>query len=59
MSVEENKALVRRWFDMEDFRGIKIAEIPEAEVVKLINSVVDEIFAPDFVRHSPLSNIII
>jgi predicted ester cyclase len=48
MSTEENKALARRWWEMEDFRGIKADEVEETT-----KRVIAEIFAPDFVAYAP------
>jgi predicted ester cyclase len=48
MSTEENKALARRWWEMEDYRGIKADEIEETT-----KRAIGEIFAPDFVAHAP------
>ncbi len=48
MSIEDNKALLRRWFGMEDFR-----DLPEAELEKTMRKVGSELFDPDFVMHTP------
>ena len=48
MSNEENKAILYRWFGMEDFR-----DLPEAELEKTIRKVVSELFDPNFVMHTP------
>lgn len=48
MSTEENKVLARRWWEMEDFRGIQAADM-EATLRKVI----PEIFAPEWVVHAP------
>jgi len=48
MSIEENKAILYRWFGMEDFR-----DLPEAELEKTMRKVVSELFDPDFVMHTP------
>ena len=51
MSVEENKALVLRWFATE-FPGLSgkshTANNPKEELGKTLRSLVEEIFAPDF-----------
>lgn len=46
MSIEENKALMRRWYVMEDFKGI-----PKTEIEKTLRKVVAEIFAPGWIAH--------
>jgi len=53
MSIEENKAIFRRWFEMEDFRGIQEAENPKAAIEQTMRKVREEIYAPDFVVHTP------
>lgn len=46
MSIEENKAVMRRWFEWEDFKGI-----PKSEIEQTMSKIREEIFAPDFVLH--------
>ncbi len=48
MSIEENKDLMRRWYEMDDFKGIK-----KDEMEKTLRKVVAEIFATDWIAHSP------
>lgn len=47
MSVEENKALTKRFWEMHDFKGIKPSEIGPT-----MEKIVPEIFNPDFAVHS-------
>jgi len=47
MSTEENKALMRRWYGMEDFKGIQ-----KDEIEKTLRKVAAEIFAPEWIAHS-------
>lgn len=51
MSTEENKAVTRRWFGMEDFRGIQDAEDPKAATEAMLRKVVSEISTPELVVH--------
>ena len=51
MSTEENKAVMQRWFGMEDFRGIQQAEDPNAVLEETLRRVVGEITTPDLVAH--------
>ena len=48
MSIEENKAILYRWFGMEDFR-----DLPEAELQKTMRKVISELFDSNFVMHTP------
>jgi predicted ester cyclase len=48
MTVEENKELMRRWYEMDDFKGK-----PQAEIENTTRSVVAEIFSPVWIAHSP------
>jgi steroid delta-isomerase-like uncharacterized protein len=47
MSVEENKELMRRWYEMDDFKGIG-----KDKMEKTLRKVVAEIFAPEWIAHS-------
>jgi len=47
MSVEENKAVTRRFWEMQDFKGI-----PPSEIKPTMDRIWPEIFTPDFVVHS-------
>jgi len=51
MSTEENKALMRRWFGMEDFRGIQEAKDPGAALEETLRRVIGEISVPELVVH--------
>ena len=57
MSTEENKAIMRRWFGMEDFRGIQEAEDPKAALEETLRRVLEEITAPELVVHDTDGNI--
>ena len=46
MSIEGNKAVVRRFWKMEDFKGV-----PKSEIEATMKKIQDEIFTPDFVVH--------
>ncbi|MFH1646219.1 MAG: ester cyclase [Chloroflexota bacterium] len=51
MSTEEMKALARRWWGMEDFKGV-----PETEIAETTRKVISEIFAKEWIAHSPDSD---
>jgi steroid delta-isomerase-like uncharacterized protein len=53
MSVEENKAIIRRWLEAEYLRGIQEDESPEVELEQTVRRAVAETFAPECVLHSP------
>jgi predicted ester cyclase len=46
MSTKENKAMMRRWFEMEDFKGL-----PKSKMAETMKKVKQEIYAPGFVVH--------
>ena len=48
MSIKENKAMMRRWFEMEDFKGV-----PKSEIEQTMRKVRQDMYAPEFVVHSP------
>lgn len=48
MAIEENKELMRRWYEMDDFKGK-----PQTEMENTTRTVVAEIFAPEWIAHSP------
>lgn len=47
MSVEENKSLIRRWYEMEDFKGV-----PQANLENTLRETVAEIFSPEWIAHT-------
>jgi predicted ester cyclase len=57
MTLQENKALVRRWFDSATYKDMlnkaRAARNPKAEEEKLFRSLAAELFAPDCVIHYP------
>jgi len=58
MSIEENKAVMQRWFGMEDFRGIQEAEDPKAALAETLRRVLGEIATPDLVVHDTDGDIV-
>ena len=48
MSVDENKALMRRWYGMEDFKGV-----PKDEMESTLRNTAAEIFDSEWIAHSP------
>jgi steroid delta-isomerase-like uncharacterized protein len=48
LSIKENKALMRRWFEMEDFKGV-----PKSEIEQTMRKVSQDMYAPEFVVHEP------
>jgi predicted ester cyclase len=57
MSIKDNKALARRWFGYEPspdmIRQMREAKDPKAALEKLLRSLVEQVWAPDCVAHSP------
>jgi predicted ester cyclase len=57
MSIKDNKALARRWFDSTTYQDqiskALQAKDPKAALEKLIRSLVEQVWAPDCVAHSP------
>ena len=59
MSIKENKALAKRWFEPQtppEMDKINEVKDPKALIEKLIRSGVEEFFSPDFIIHLPNRN---
>jgi len=52
MSIEANKAIFRRWFEVEEVGRMQEAEKTPAQIEKVIRKLAAETFAPEFVLHS-------